>query len=141
VVLICVVTIISPDFECKCLVRNDVAVAARPHRHQQPFESTASANAAFLLAGSGGLVSPLDRDRGDARKTPNPADGRSYYLVLTRKGQKLADQGWPAVVAAFERMTPYLERPAAEHLPATRELRLAVKHALAGTRAVRGVRS
>ncbi len=80
-------------------------------------------------------------DRGDVRKTPNPADGRSYHLVLTRSGQKAADQGWPAVVAAFERMTPYLDRPAAEHLAATRELRLAVKHALAGTRAVRGVRS
>ena len=73
-------------------------------------------------------------DRGDVRKTPNPTDGRSYHLVLTRKGQTLADRGWPAVVAAFERMTPHLDRPAAEHLAATRELRLAVKHAIAGTR-------
>ena len=73
-------------------------------------------------------------DRGDVRKTPNPTDGRSYHLVLTRKGEKLAYQGWPAVVAAFERMTPYLDRPVAEHLAAMRELRLAVKHAIAGTR-------
>lgn len=71
-------------------------------------------------------------DRGDVRKTPNPADGRSYHLVLTRKGQKLADRGWPAVVAAFERMTPHLDRPAAEHLAAMRELRVAVKEAIAG---------
>ena len=50
-------------------------------------------------------------ERGDVRKIPNPTDGRSYYLVLTRKGQTLADRGWPAVVAAFERMAPHLERP------------------------------
>lgn len=70
-------------------------------------------------------------DRGDVRKVPNPMDGRSYHLVLTRKGEKVAYQGWPAVVAAFERMTPYLDRPAVEHLAAMRELRHAVKQALA----------
>jgi DNA-binding MarR family transcriptional regulator len=72
-------------------------------------------------------------DRGDVRKTPNPADGRSYHLVLTRNGQKVADQGWPAVVAAFERIVPHLDRPAAEHLASTRELRDAVKLALSST--------
>jgi len=73
-------------------------------------------------------------DRGDVRKMPNPADGRSYHLVLTRNGQKVADEGWPAVVAAFERMTPYFDRPAVEHLAAMRELRHAVKQAMTGTR-------
>ena len=68
---------------------------------------------------------------GDARKVPNPADGRSYHLVLTAKGQRVADRGWPAVVAAFERVERHLERPAGDHLQALLELREAVRLALA----------
>jgi DNA-binding MarR family transcriptional regulator len=70
-------------------------------------------------------------ERGDVRRIPNPNDGRSYYLVLTRKGQTVSTRGWPAVVAAYERVVQHLERPAAEHLSASRELRRAVMQALA----------
>jgi DNA-binding MarR family transcriptional regulator len=70
-------------------------------------------------------------ERGEVRRVPNPNDGRSYFLVLTPKGQRIANRGWPAVVAAFERIERYLERPAAEHLEAMREVRAAVKEALA----------
>jgi MarR family 2-MHQ and catechol resistance regulon transcriptional repressor len=68
--------------------------------------------------------------RGVARKVPNPADGRSYHLVLTPKGHAIADRGWPAVVAAFDGVERHLQRPAAEHLEAMRELREAVRLAL-----------
>ncbi len=68
---------------------------------------------------------------GDARKVPNPADGRSYHLVLTPKGKRITVQGWPAVVAAFERVERHLHGPADEHLAAMRELREAVRRALA----------
>ena len=70
-------------------------------------------------------------DRGDVRKVPNPADGRSYHLVLTAKGKRLADRGWPAVVAAFRRLAPHLDRTAAAHLASVRELRHALRLALA----------
>jgi MarR family transcriptional regulator, 2-MHQ and catechol-resistance regulon repressor len=73
-------------------------------------------------------------ERGDVRKTPNPSDGRSYHLVLTQKGQAVAARGWPAVVASYRRIARHLERPAAEHLTSMRELRQAVKQALAETR-------
>ena len=69
-------------------------------------------------------------ERGDVRKTPNPDDGRSYHLVLTPKGQKVANDGWPAVEAAFQRLEGNLERPAAERLTALHELRRAVQVAL-----------
>jgi DNA-binding MarR family transcriptional regulator len=75
-------------------------------------------------------------ERGDVRRMPNPADGRSYFLVLTPKGQRVADRGWPAVLAAFERVQRHLERPAAEHLAAMREVREAVKETLAQKAAV-----
>jgi DNA-binding MarR family transcriptional regulator len=75
-------------------------------------------------------------ERSDVRRTPNPADGRSYFLVLTPKGQRVADRGWPAVLAAFERGEGHLERPAAEYLAAMSEVREAVKEALAQNAAV-----
>ena len=89
------------------------------------------------LAAETGLPPTTIRDqvrrlvsRGDVRRVPNPSDGRSYYLVLTPKGQRLSDRGWPAVVAAFKRVERHLERPAVEHLTASRELRRAVRLAL-----------
>jgi DNA-binding MarR family transcriptional regulator len=72
-------------------------------------------------------------ERGDARRVANPADGRSYHLVLTPRGQQIANRGWPAVLAVFGRLSRQLERPASEHLAAIRELREAVKRALAET--------
>ena len=69
-------------------------------------------------------------ERGDARKAPNPADGRSYHLVLTAKGHRLMDRGWPAVKAAYLRVAPNLDRDAEEYLVFTRELREALRDAL-----------
>ena len=90
------------------------------------------------LAAETGLPPTTIRDyirrlvqRGDVRRVPNPSDGRSYFLVLTPKGQRIAHRGWPAVLAAYARVVRHLERPAAEHLTAARELREAVKQALA----------
>ena len=70
-------------------------------------------------------------ERGDVRKVPNPADGRSYHLVLTAQGRRLSDRGWPAVVASFERLEPLLVRPAAEYLAIVEELRAGLRQALA----------
>ena len=70
-------------------------------------------------------------ERGDVRKVANPADGRSYHLVETPQGRRLVERGWPAVVAAFERLEPNLERPAADYLASVEELRAALKLALA----------
>jgi DNA-binding MarR family transcriptional regulator len=70
-------------------------------------------------------------ERRDVRKVPNPADGRSYHLVLTAQGRRLSDRGWPAVIAAFERLEPSLQRPAGEYLAVVEELRAGLKLALA----------
>jgi DNA-binding MarR family transcriptional regulator len=92
------------------------------------------------LAAETGLPATTIRDyvrrlvqRGVARRVANPSDGRSYLLVLTPKGRRIAAQGWPAVVEAYGRIARHLERPAAEHLATARELRVAVKLALAET--------
>jgi DNA-binding MarR family transcriptional regulator len=65
------------------------------------------------------------------RKEPNLDDGRSYYLVLTAEGQRLSTRGWPAVVAAFARLTEHLDQPAADYLQSVQELRTALRDALA----------
>jgi DNA-binding MarR family transcriptional regulator len=90
------------------------------------------------LAAETGLPPTTIRDyvrrlvaRGDVRRTPNPADGRSYFLELTPSGRRVADRGWPAVVAAYERVARQLGRPPREYLASARELRQAVKEALA----------
>jgi DNA-binding MarR family transcriptional regulator len=72
-------------------------------------------------------------ERGDVRKVPNPADGRSYHLVLSARGQRLMDRGWPAVKTAFTRLAVHLEREPADYLDAVRELRAALKRTLADT--------
>jgi DNA-binding MarR family transcriptional regulator len=76
-------------------------------------------------------------ERRDVRKLPNPDDGRSYQLVLTAKGQEVANRGWPAVEKAFARLQRGLERPASEHLAALQEVRRAVQLALASQEAER----
>jgi DNA-binding MarR family transcriptional regulator len=70
-------------------------------------------------------------ERGDVRRVANPDDGRSYHLVVTEQGRRLSDRGWLAVLAAFGRVAPHLQRPASEHVASTRELRSALKEALA----------
>ena len=91
-----------------------------------------------VLAAETGLPPTTIRDyirrlveRGDVRRNPNPADGRSYHLVLTPQGKRRANHGWPAVLAAFGRVARHLERPASEHVASARELRSALRHALA----------
>jgi DNA-binding MarR family transcriptional regulator len=92
------------------------------------------------LAAETGLPPTTIRDyirrcgaRGTVRKQPNPADGRSYQLVLSASGRRLMDRGWPAVQKAFLRLEPELERPAAEYLEAVRALRAALRRASALT--------
>ena len=92
------------------------------------------------LAAETGLPPTTIRDyirrlvqRGDVRRNPNPADGRSYFLVLTPQGRRRAAGGWPPVEAAYARIARHFERPPAEHLAVAQELRRAVKLAFTET--------
>jgi DNA-binding MarR family transcriptional regulator len=64
--------------------------------------------------------------RGMLLKKPNPHDGRSYYLVLSSRGNRLMDRGYPAVIAAYARLEPRLDEPE-KHLESVRALRAALK--------------
>ena len=86
------------------------------------------------LADESGLPPTTIRDyvrrlvaAGKVRRVPNPRDGRSYQLVLTPKGRRLMDRGWPAVVKSFLRLEPQLERPAEDYVQHLRELRGALQ--------------
>jgi len=70
-------------------------------------------------------------ERGDIRRARNPADGRSYHILLTAQGRRLMDRGWPAVQSAYARVAPHLVHDPDAHLQMARELRSALKLAVA----------
>ena len=65
-------------------------------------------------------------ERGHIVRTPNPADGRSYHVALSKDGRKIVDRGRPLVGAVFRRVEPHLARPAEEYVDRSRELRAAL---------------
>jgi DNA-binding MarR family transcriptional regulator len=70
-------------------------------------------------------------ERGDVRKAPNPADGRSYLLELTAQGRRLSERGRPCLEQAYARLEPHLVRPPREYIDRAVELRAALRAALA----------
>jgi DNA-binding MarR family transcriptional regulator len=53
-------------------------------------------------------------ERGDATRIANPADGRSFRVVLTDRGRGVQRRANPAFRAADEAIIDALERPAAD---------------------------
>jgi len=53
-------------------------------------------------------------DRGEVERLPNPEDGRSQLLRLTKKGERNWRAGWPAVDTTIRDVEANLERPLEE---------------------------
>ena len=51
---------------------------------------------------------------GDVRRVPNPADGRSHLLQLTKRGDTSWRNGWPALQKTIREISENLERPVDE---------------------------
>jgi DNA-binding MarR family transcriptional regulator len=65
------------------------------------------------------LTTTSDRVRrlvaaGDVRRVPNPADGRSHLLQLTKRGDTSWRNGWPALQKTIREISENLERPVEE---------------------------
>ena len=54
-------------------------------------------------------------DRGLVERQPNPVDGRSYYLVVTRRGSAVLDAAGEALLSAYELLERQLGGPLTEH--------------------------
>jgi DNA-binding MarR family transcriptional regulator len=54
-------------------------------------------------------------DRKLVRRTPNPADGRSYLLRLTARGRAIMEAADPALLDAYLALERLLPRPRAEY--------------------------
>jgi DNA-binding MarR family transcriptional regulator len=78
---------------------------------------------------SGYLRPMLERDH--ARKIPNPADGRSFTVVLTGAGRAAQRRANPAFSEAKEAITAELERPVDEVRAALAEIADAIERAAA----------
>ena len=74
-------------------------------------------------------------DRRLVRRTPNPADGRSYLLTLTKRGEEVMQAADPALLEAYLALEARLERPLAEYERTLDELNEALAHVLDADRA------
>jgi DNA-binding MarR family transcriptional regulator len=70
-------------------------------------------------------------DRGLVRRTPNPDDGRSYFVELTDKGEVLARAADPALLTAYLSIERRLPRPRDEYRQRFAELDAAITATLA----------
>jgi DNA-binding MarR family transcriptional regulator len=77
---------------------------------------------------------------GHIKRTPNPADGRSYLIRTTAKGRRAFERGSVASTRAHRRLEENLERPLEEIEDAIDELTRALDAAL-GAQASRTVES
>jgi DNA-binding MarR family transcriptional regulator len=69
-------------------------------------------------------------DRKLVRRTPNPADRRSYLLRLTARGRAVMPAADPALLEAYLALERHLPRPRAEYERMLDELNDALEHAL-----------
>jgi len=76
-------------------------------------------------------------DRGLVERTPNPADGRSYLLAPTDRGELLARAAGEPLQRAYAALESRLPRPLAEYQDAFDELLEAMEGVLAQEQAVR----
>ena len=70
-------------------------------------------------------------DRGLVRRVPNPADGRSYLLELTTRGDVLVRAAGEPLERAYAMLEARLPRPLAEYQELLDELAAAAEGALA----------
>ena len=75
-------------------------------------------------------------DRGLVERSPNPADGRSYLLAPTDRGELLARAAGEPLLRAYEALETRLPRPLAEYQDALDELLAAMEGVLAQEPAV-----
>ena len=69
-------------------------------------------------------------DRRLVRRVPHPDDGRSYLLVLTRRGEAVTQAADPALLAAYLALEQHLRRPLEEYELMLDELNEALQEAL-----------
>ena len=66
-------------------------------------------------------------ERGHVEERPNPRDGRSRLLVLTRDGQDVFDRGRPALLQVLVALDAELDGRIQEHEEAVRRVRVALQ--------------
>ena len=75
------------------------------------------------------------------RRIPHPDDGRSYLLVLTRRGEAVTDAASPALLEAYRALEQRLPRPLEEYELMLDELSDALQEALESLDAPNGIRT
>jgi DNA-binding MarR family transcriptional regulator len=68
-------------------------------------------------------------DSRDVERIPNPADGRSHLLQLTKRGDTKWRKGWPALQKTIREISDDLDRPVDEIHDALEDLIAALRKA------------
>ena len=69
-------------------------------------------------------------DRGLVRRRPNPADGRSYLVGVTARGEAITRAADPALLEAYLALEDRLSRPLAAYERTLDELNAALRSTL-----------
>jgi DNA-binding MarR family transcriptional regulator len=108
-----------------------LALVTHVHHHQPVTPSA--------VAAASGIPPTTLRDnvqrlveRGLARRVPNPADGRSYLLELTDRGESIVREADPALAAAYAGLARRLPRPLAAYEQLIDELNSALEASVGG---------
>jgi DNA-binding MarR family transcriptional regulator len=100
-------------------------------RHNQPVTPTEISRASGVPATT--LRDNIKRlvDRGLVRRVPHPADGRSYLLELTRRGELMTRAADPALAEAYATLERLLPAPLTRYEELVVELNASLERALA----------
>lgn len=100
-------------------------------RHAQPVTPTAIAAASGIPVTT--LRDNIQRlvDVGLVRRLPNPADGRSYLLELTSRGEVMARAADPVLAEGYAALERLLPKPLDHYQAAIAELNAALEASLA----------
>ena len=100
-------------------------------RHNQPVTPTEISRASGVAATT--LRDNIKRlvDRGLVRRVPHPADGRSYLLELTPRGELMARAADPALAEAYATLERLLPEPLTRYEELVVELNASLERALA----------
>jgi DNA-binding MarR family transcriptional regulator len=113
----------EPVFAGHDLSAGEFDVLAALRRSGKPYRLTPTALCAALMVSTGGMTKRLNalEGRGLVEREPDPNDGRSLAVTLTREGRRLVDDAVEAHAANQERLLRGLDKKELRELSALLE--------------------
>jgi DNA-binding MarR family transcriptional regulator len=103
---------LDPIFAMHGLTAGEFDVVAALRRAGRPYRLTPTALSTALIVTSGGMTKRLNalERRGLIRREPDPTDGRSTAVTLTREGKRVTESALAAIVGREQDLLRGLRR-------------------------------